>query len=289
MLREYHAEPVGDFAERLDISRTTLYEWRKADRPTKAALGAVLAAYPNTGVRWLNTGRGAMLRNEAPVGDSARVGVPMPTGGPALLAEGEDYFGEKETMTLVIRPDTSIRPGAGSGGFEVLDLGEVVKLTIFKRFIDDLLGFWPPDTMEGLRIIGHSMLPTFEDGQLVLVDPVRKLGDMINTCRYVLSFQDQRTGDWTPLAKRIVTRPGGGFKIVSDNRAYGEDDMLLVPQGEDGQLHDHATGQPINMQVYGKILWPTDRAEREQVRSASDTLELLISEGALNLREERPV
>ena len=218
-------------------------------------------------------------------GDSAR--VPAPTA-PALLVSGEDYFGDAETMTLRILPDTAIRPGAGGDGFAQVDLGEIVELVIFKQFIHDLLGFWPPDTMEGLRIMGHSMQPTFRDGQLILVDPVEGLAQMINLRRYVLTIQDLRTGDWRPLAKRIVTRPGGGFKIVSDNRAYGEDDMLVVPRSDEpGRLFDHATGQEIRMRVHSEILWPRDEDDQVRLQAATDALEELISEGALQAARQR--
>lgn len=215
----------------------------------------------------------------------SRTALPA-TAGRDILARGEDYFGEEETMTLRILPDTAIRPGAGGNGFEVIDLGSIVELVIFKQFIHDLLGFWPPDTMEALRIIGTSMQPTFRSGQLVLVDPVEKLAGMVNLRTYVLSIFDERTGDWTPLAKRIITRPGGGFKIVSDNRAFGEDDMLLVPK-EDGRLYDNETGQEIRMRVYGEVLWPTQKEERERVQTATDTLEMLIAEGSLQAASQR--
>ena len=211
-------------------------------------------------------------------------GVPAPTPTQGLLAEGDDYFGDKEVMDLVVRPDDVVQVGAGDGGFQVVDLDrDAITLRVFKQFIYDLLGFWPPDTMEALRIVGNSMKPTFRDGQLVLVDPVHKLGGMVNLRRYVIYIHDLRTNEWSPLAKRIIRRPGGGFRIVSDNRAYGEADMVLYPK-EDGHLYDNETGQRIDLRVYGEVLWPRDQEEKDRVQSATNALETLISEGSIEVR-----
>jgi phage repressor protein C with HTH and peptisase S24 domain len=80
---------------------------------------------------------------------------------------------------------------------------------------------------------GDSMKPTFDDGDILLVD--RAVHTLTLDAVYVLSFNDQL------FIKRIQRRPDGSVAIISDNKVY---DPIVVPSKEKDSI-----------QVLGRILF----------------------------------
>lgn len=91
-------------------------------------------------------------------------------------------------------------------------------------------------TMSSLSVIsayGDSMQPTFNDGDILLVD--RAVHELRIDAVYVLSFHDEL------YIKRVQRRPDGSIAIISDNKVY---DPIVVPSGE-----------KETVRVLGRVLW----------------------------------
>lgn len=80
---------------------------------------------------------------------------------------------------------------------------------------------------------GDSMSPTFNDGDILLVD--RGVSTIKLDAVYVLAFHNEL------YIKRIQRRPDGSIAIISDNRVY---DPIIV--GNDAK---------DSIQVLGRVLW----------------------------------
>lgn len=80
---------------------------------------------------------------------------------------------------------------------------------------------------------GDSMLPTFNDGDILLID--RAVRTVRLDAVYVLSFHDEL------YIKRIQRRPDGSIAIISDNKVY---EPIIVSPGEKDSV-----------QVLGRVLW----------------------------------
>ena len=208
-------------------------------------------------------------------------------GSGYLLVSGRGYFENTETGILKIYDDERVQAGAGPDGFgfEVFS-GPSVEVRFYKQMMEDLLSRSLPDTTHGIRVAGHSMEPEIKSGQLVLYDPVEKLGGIISGKRYIISLYNEKTGLWNPLAKRIYKRDVGGYRIVSDNKAGGQPDTVLIQEADNLFRHSQ-TGEKVRMDVLGEVIWPTIGLSEEQRRVIADTLEVLASQGARQNGGER--
>lgn len=84
-----------------------------------------------------------------------------------------------------------------------------------------------------ISAFGNSMAPTFNDGDILLVD--RGVSRLDLDTVYVLAFNDEL------YIKRIQRMPDKSVRIISDNRAY---DPIVVPAAE-----------RESVKVLGKVVW----------------------------------
>jgi transcriptional regulator with XRE-family HTH domain len=215
-------------------------------------------------------------------GDSASTALPPVEPGNALLVRGEGYFENAETGVLTIYDGSDVQAGAGPNGFgfEVFE-DNAIEVRYYRQMMQDLLGFWPPQDMRGMRVVGHSMMPTIEPGQLVLYRPMEQLEGIVTRRRYIISLMNVKTETWTPMAKQIVRRSTDGFRIVSENKSLGEPDTVLLAEKGRARFTRQDSGEEVKMAVLGEILWPQrDESDRSK-QVIAETLEILAAEGAL--------
>ena len=91
-----------------------------------------------------------------------------------------------------------------------------------------------PSSVRLLDIHGDSMLPTFKDGDTVLVDT--GIDRIVDSRIYAVVFSGLL------IVKRVILKRDGSVILRSDNRDIYEDE--LVPSGEVAELH-----------VAGRVFW----------------------------------
>lgn len=105
-----------------------------------------------------------------------------------------------------------------------------------------LMGSWVRNTLPGvsapsnlavISAMGNSMTPTFNDGDILMVD--RGVSTLRTDDVYVLEFHDEL------YIKRIQRRPDGSVAIISDNKVH---DPMIVSAGE-----------KENIRVIGRVVW----------------------------------
>ena len=165
-------------------------------------------------------------------------------------------------------------------GWEPTDEDDAVTIEESRRLFYELVGFYPPEDMDGIRVKGHSGRRPYggiEDGQIVLYQPVRGPDDVVDGKRYVLTVSE---GDESRiLVKRVQLFSGGGMKLVSDNPQAGVEDEILLP-GDDCLIHS-VTRQPVHIQFVGAVIWPNEYDDASVIKYVAGTLDLLVQRGYL--------
>lgn len=185
-----------------------------------------------------------------------------------------------DRFTLTVYTHVEASAGDGLFGWEPSDDDDVVEVDHSKRVFAELLGFWPPDDMRGVRVRGDSMRRArggIVDGQIVLYRPVGSAADVEDGARYVLTVSEGEES--RVLVKRVQLLTGGGLRLIADNPGVGVRDEVLVPS-RDG-LVNKETGQSVHLQFLGVVVWPDDHADEAAVRAVGRTLDHLIARGYL--------
>ena len=192
----------------------------------------------------------------------------------ALPPEYADIF------TLTVYTHVEASAGFGLYGFEP-SAEDAIEVDRSKRLFAELLGFWPPDDMRGVRARGVSMRKAFGgiiDGQIILYRPVHGPDDVTDGERHVLTVSEGE--DSRVLVKRVQLLMGGGVRLSADNANSNVVDEILVPDG-DGGLKNRFTGEPVYLNVLGKVIWPTESVDLATAEVVAQTLEALVSRGYL--------
>ena len=192
--------------------------------------------------------------------------------------------------TFLLTVYTHIRASAGPGifGWEPADESDALRVERSKQLFAEMVGFWPPDAMEGIRVEGHSMRRPdggIADGQIILYLPVTSIdsGD-----RYVLAVQDDEGDlDTRIVVKRVQAFFGGGIKIISDNPAAGVDDEVLIPDPDRGLVNER-TGRVVTIGVLGRVIWPTNHVAETVALAVSHAIERLVGNGMIHSAAVQP-
>lgn len=191
---------------------------------TYEQLGNVLGVNKSTVKRWLDGDRGG---EKTPAPDLFRymdaLGVlPGEVFSDPLPSSGEYAFIRRATA----------RPAAGGGSLETsgeTEGGLVFKLSWLKTRTTS-----SPDRLRIMPVKGASMSPTFEDGDVVLVDE----GNTTLTPDRVYVI---RKGDEI-YVKRFRKTPDA-MLFMGDNRERSYEDVRVLPDEDDG------------FSVIGRVLW----------------------------------
>lgn len=175
--------------------------------------GEALAGLASAGINplWLLTGDGSMLINAVPVVHSA---------GDDGLVNIKQYVG--------------LRASAGYGAAVEIEYDDVKLIKINEVWLRRELGLNPANAAAFL-VVGDSMSPTFNDGDIGLMDvSIRHLE------REGVYFL--QSGGMA-LIKRVRAVFGGGLEIISDNPAYQT--VRIGPE----EL------KTANFTVVGRVVW----------------------------------
>lgn len=153
-VQERFSRDVTAFAEQLDVSRSTVYDWFKLEVPSHTAIGAIVSNFPTVSVEWLKTGTGEMIHSKPDV--------------PALE-------GEERTIRVGM-----VAVSAGDGA--VPERVSTVYVSE-EQFVHDFHRS-PPESGHAqnqwyAKIEGDSMAPELFDGEIVPIEivdlPIREV------------------------------------------------------------------------------------------------------------------
>jgi phage repressor protein C with HTH and peptisase S24 domain len=193
---------VADLARAVGVSDNAIYKWVSGrGQPSMMSL-VNLSKAAGVSVEWLATGRGAPTKTK-----------------------GESHTTEAADATLL--PRHSLRT---TNGRMAIQNSQVVDYLSFQtEWLQRALGV-DLRNMALVEVIGDSMSPTIDEGDLVLVDlrEARFRHDGV----YVL-----RTGSDLAV-KRLQRQPDGALLIRSDNPAY-----------------ESSTVRPDEVALLGRVVW----------------------------------
>lgn len=138
-------------------------------------------------------------------------------------------FPQNENIILIDKLD--MRAGAGAAG--LLDVPhEGNKIAIDKMIINGL----SPKHLKIIEVIGDSMYPEFQEGDLALLDMVNGR----NTFTKIGGIYIVRVNDVVYI-KKVEFLPDGRLKLISINKEYG--DMIPHEQGYDYEILGKVCGK----------------------------------------------
>lgn len=219
--REEAGMSKSDLARRVGVSASAVGQWENGE--TKTIEGENLlkvAAACNVDPMWLATGRGSehprMVAAEEMTSLSPyRVSH---AGGQAVVIPVFDARGSMGPGAMIPEHDTVV------GGMQLSE----------KWVSRNLPGVSSVGNLSVISAIGDSMSPTFNDGDILLVD--RGVFELKTDSVYVLAKDDEL------FIKRVRRRLSGpGVVIKSDNPLHGEEDV------EDPEA--------VNLRVLGRVVW----------------------------------
>jgi len=200
-----------EIADRAGVS---LPSWEKYEAGKSRPGAEVLAGIGKLGidVHQLLTGDPA---------DQATALAPV-SGAPIMVDDGR----------IAIVPRIGTRADAGPGALVQIADGDVSYFGFHSAWLR-AQGV-EPSSVRLLDIHGDSMLPTFKDGDTVLVDT--GIDRIVDSRIYAVVFSGLL------IVKRVILKRDGSVILRSDNRDIYEDE--LVPSGEVAELH-----------VAGRVFW----------------------------------
>ena len=265
-------------AEAIGMGKSSVLNWENGVYEPSAGTVLLIADVLDRDAKWILTGHGQednVLANVNPASP------PVSERRPVLPKEFA------ETFTLTIYTHVEASAGGGLFGTEPL-VGDSIEVERVKRLFAELLGFWPPDDMCGVRVRGVSMNRAFGgiiDGQIVLYRPVSSAAEVEDGARYVLTVSEGE--DSRVLVKRVQLLMGGGLRLSADNVVSGVSDEVLVPPDPEAiasgadWLVNRETGQPVHLQILGRVIWPTETVDLATAEVVAQTLEALVARGYL--------
>lgn len=200
-------------AKMAGVSQKGARKWLEGESiPTTGRIGA-LAAKLKVSADWLLFGHGNKTPGNA--GKELQPAMVPARGVPALSI-----------------PHLDVRVSMGHG-YSLPDHETVIDhLRLSEEWCRRNLSVSNLANLAALSAYGDSMRPTFDDGDILLVD--RGVTELKIDAVYVLQFRDEL------YVKRIQRRPDGNIVVKSDNGLY--DPFLIDP----GQNH---------LSVLGRVVW----------------------------------
>lgn len=215
-----------EFAALGGASKNSQLSWEKEIAFPNAK---IMAAWASAGADVAYILSGEKSQNTVPnKSDDEITHYPSPKPHTHIVSEStpQAYIDE---FVHVPRYDVSASAGAGA----VVNDESIVDHLAFKReWIVRTLGL-DPKRLALLDVVGDSMTPTINDGDLILLDT--REGQALAEGIYVINFSNSL------LVKRLRMRLSGVVDVVSDNERYGVETI---------------SGEQLNtLQIVGRVVW----------------------------------
>ena len=178
-----------------------------------------------------------------------------------LSAPAELVAGLQRTISLTLY--TSVCAGDGT---LIFDEASRISVEMPAGLAFHFFGFNPPPVMGVSEVVGDSMLPMFEPGDLVLYDLTPDAG---GGGVFVINY------DGKAACKRVQP-VGRSYRLIPENRIYHAE---LIRLTADGYVHDE-TGEIIEFGIVGRILFPKPETPRLHVQQVGDLLRGMFREAA---------
>ncbi|MEW6314750.1 MAG: S24 family peptidase [Pseudomonadota bacterium] len=219
--------PMGGYAEVLDINQNTLKTWKRRGEVSPRYL-AGFAKKHDVSLDWLMRGDGEP--GSEPSRDQ-RKGMKGVSGPGADVLAHAPYKADELHDEFIFVPHYNVKASAGHGS--IIHSEQVVDHLAFReKWVRDALGVTQKD-LALISVKGDSMEPTLSNGDQILID-MRK-GRIEDDAVYVLQYNG------VLLVKRIQRKLDGSVVVKSDNQYY-----------EPETLDAKAAGALI---VVGRVVW----------------------------------
>jgi phage repressor protein C with HTH and peptisase S24 domain len=215
-----------------------LQHWPSADRLARA-----MGVSPSAFRKWLRGEAEPSRERLVALAEAAKVGIgwlakgegPTPSFEPSAQRGGRTPSDTAERgitpsrFVLLPRQPEGVAAGTGSPSPPQPDVGFIA----FRHdWVRAAFGIEPDDLVLETAV-GESMLPTIQDGDLLLVDTTDRTFSSFGV--YVLEIHGER------LVKRVQRKLDGSLVLISDNNAYQPDQV---------------TGELLNsITVIGRVVW----------------------------------
>jgi len=165
---------------------------------------------------------------------------------------------DQTTLTVY----TDVKAAAGEGRVVYPDEAQRT-VEVPRHFISSLIGFSVPSTVGIHMVEGDSMRPTIQEDDLVLYKPVEEVrsGGV-----YVVLI------DGGLSVKRVERIPGGGYKIISDNKYGSYPNYTLVPTDDNTELVNQETGRPVDLRPVGSVIFPRRETDTLHVKQVAEII-----------------
>lgn len=198
-LRTLNGLSMEELAKAVGVkSWQTIQQWENGATAPKMARLAKVALALKTSTNYLMTGDDAPLRFRAVVTSAGAIDIPVMNaiGGMGIGRPLPENDAVVDHMRLTEAWVRSMFPSLTS-----------------------------PANLAVVSAFGDSMRPTFDDGDLLLVDT--GVGDIKIDAVYVLALGDEL------YIKRLQRRPDGNYLMISDNKSY---EPYVIQNGERGKF-----------------------------------------------------
>lgn len=218
--REAAGLSKSDLARECGVSPSSVSQWENGETKTLEGENLVRAAAAlHVDALWLATGRGEQNPRPMMIGEPSSTSVyrTSTAQGEAIVVPVFDVVASMGAGAALPDHDTVI------GGMQLSA----------KWVARNLPGVSNLGSLSVISAIGDSMTPTFQDGDILLVD--RGVFELKLDAVYVLAKNDEL------FIKRVHRKLGGGVVIKSDNPLHGEEHL------EDPEA--------VGLRILGRVVW----------------------------------
>lgn len=218
--REAAGLSKSDLARLCGVSPSAVTQWESGETKTLEGENLATAADAlHVSAMWLATGKGEEHPRPLMIGEptSRSVYRTSTAQGEAIVVPVFDAVG-------------SMGPGAHVPEHETVVGGMQLSAGWVSRHLPGVSNL---SNLSVISAIGDSMNPTFQDGDILLVD--RGIFDLKMDAVYVLAKSDEL------FIKRVHRKLGGGVVIKSDNPLHGEEHL------EDPDA--------VGLRILGRVVW----------------------------------
>ncbi len=208
-----------EIAKLVGVSRAAVSQWESGDtKNLKPANLFKLGRVLGKSAEWLALGRGPETPVEHVPAKSGLTAV-KPTHYPAasLAAKGLTYVAAEMDEPSITIPVFDVAASCGRGSLQPEHDTIVDFMRLSSAWARRHLVFTTPANLAVITAYGDSMRPTFDDGDILLVDT--GVTEMRLDAIYAMECQ----GDL--FIKRIQRRMGSGHIMVSDNPNYRDQEI----------------------------------------------------------------